>query len=130
MVRFWEKPPYEAADELYVRRCLWNTFVMIGSVGAFRMLLYSAVPDLIRAFEIVETHPAGEEAAVAQAYASQRPADFSRDVLAPHPDRAAVVRLPNVGWTDLGQPARVQTFLALHGSPPAAANQGGLTSRT
>jgi len=40
----------------------------------------------------------------------------SRDVLAAHTHKVAVARVPNVGWTDLGQPARVHSLLTAHGS--------------
>jgi mannose-1-phosphate guanylyltransferase len=33
--RFWEKPPLEIAIKLLSQGCLWNTFVMVGSVDAF-----------------------------------------------------------------------------------------------
>jgi mannose-1-phosphate guanylyltransferase len=117
--RFWEKPTRGVADDLLTRGCLWNTFVMVGSLGAFRQLIHDAAPDLGRAFELVESFSSDEAAVVERVYDGLAPVDFSRDVLAPHTARVAVVRLPNIGWTDLGQPARVQTFLRTHGGAPA-----------
>jgi mannose-1-phosphate guanylyltransferase len=121
--RFWEKPSHEVARDLLARGCLWNTFVMIGALDAFRLLLHTAVPNLARAFDLVERNHDSEVEAVAQIYTAWKPTDFSRDVLMPHPTNAAVVRMPEVGWTDLGQPARVRKFLLQHGlaeSPPSA----------
>src|SRR5215469_15877988 len=36
--RFWEKPSQSVARELFARRCLWNSFVMIASVKALMNL--------------------------------------------------------------------------------------------
>ena len=70
---------------------------------------------MARAFDLVEMSRETEAEAVAQIYASWQPVDFSRDILMPHPGHTAVVRLPDVGWTDLGQPERVRSFLVQHG---------------
>jgi mannose-1-phosphate guanylyltransferase len=118
--RFWEKPSHETAVSLLAGGCLWNMFVMIGSVGAFRRLLSASVPDMVRAFEMIERFPGSEAETVERVYAAIEPADFSRDVLAHHTGTIGVMRVPPVGWTDLGQPARVHSFLNAHGSPIAA----------
>jgi mannose-1-phosphate guanylyltransferase len=114
VTRFWEKSSREMAADLMARGCLWNTFVMIGGVDSFRRLLHSAVPEMARGFDLVERNRQTEAEAVAHIYASCRPADFSRDVLMPHASHAVVLRLGDVGWTDLGQPSRVLRFLAEH----------------
>lgn len=118
--RFWEKPAQPIAEDLLRRGCLWNMFVMIGSLGAFRSLIHAALPDTARAFELVEQIPIAATDTVERVYQSLTPADFSRDVLARHTDRIAVVRVPRVGWTDLGQPARVNGLLTTHGAAAAA----------
>ena len=41
-------------------------------------------------------------------YGSLAPGDFSKQVLSALPDRLAVLRLDNVGWSDLGTPERVR----------------------
>jgi mannose-1-phosphate guanylyltransferase len=123
--RFWEKPSQSLADRLYDRRCLWNTFVLVGTIYAFRGLLYAAVPEMARAFELIERFPAREREAVAEIYGSLAPIDFSKHVVARRASRAAVVRLPPVGWTDLGHPARVRAFL---GSRGLAASVPGLSA--
>ena len=120
VTRFWEKPSGDTATDLMARGCLWNTFVMIGGLDPFRLLLQSAVPEMARAFEHIERNRQTEAEAVARLYASCRPADFSRDVLMPHARHAAVVRLADVGWTDLGRPARVLRFLTQHRLAEAA----------
>jgi len=42
--RFWEKPSRMLASDLMDRRCLWNTFIMVGHVKAFH-LIRCAVPN-------------------------------------------------------------------------------------
>jgi mannose-1-phosphate guanylyltransferase len=120
--RFWEKPSQPLADRLFSRHCLWNTFVLIGTLYAFRGLLYAAVPELARAFERIERFPARENEAVDEIYQTLSPVDFSKHVLARRASRAAVIRLPQVGWTDLGHPARVRAFLGSRG--PASSVPG------
>lgn len=114
--RFWEKPSLTAAQDLLARGCLWNMFVMIGSMGAFRALLTASTPDLLRSFELVERFPSAKADTIERVYNSLTAVDFSRDVLAHHTERIAVVRMPHVGWTDLGQPARVHSVLAARGA--------------
>ncbi len=108
--RFWEKPTKPVAEDLLGRGCLWNMFVMIGSLGAFRRLLCASVPDMMRTFELIEQYPA-LAATVEQVYDVLSPVDFSGGVLARHLGNVAVVRVPRIGWTDLGQPARVLSLL-------------------
>jgi mannose-1-phosphate guanylyltransferase len=120
VARFWEKPSSAVAEDLLSRGCLWNMFVMIGSLGAFRTLLYSSVPDMARAFELVEQFSGAEDDTVRRVYGSLAPVDFSRDVLAHHTARVAVARIPPVGWTDLGQPDRVHSLWTARGSRAAA----------
>lgn len=114
VTRFWEKPSRDIAADLMARGGLWNTFVMIGSLDAFRVLLHSALPAMARAFDLADTNRHAEAKAIARIYASYHPADFSRDVLTPRARHAAVVRLAGVGWIDLGRPARVLRLLTEH----------------
>jgi mannose-1-phosphate guanylyltransferase len=86
--RFWEKPSLDAAKGLLDRGCLWNTFVMIGRVRTFLDLLRKAIPAGTPVF-----------------------GDFSKQVLSALPDRLAVLRLDNVGWSDLGTPERVMAVV-------------------
>ncbi len=63
---------------------------MVGRTGAFLDLIHATVPALGREFE-----PA---------------ISFSHE-LAPAPDRLLVLPVPDVGWCDLGNPARVLASL-------------------
>jgi mannose-1-phosphate guanylyltransferase len=113
--RFWEKPSLPIAEALLKRGCLWNMFVMVGSLGAFRSLLYASLPAMTNAFEMAEMGPGQIPGALDYLYTTLPSADFSKEVLSHHTSRVGVVRVPDIGWTDLGQPARVHSVLASRG---------------
>lgn len=110
VTRFWEKPPAEVAETLRVRGCLWNSFVMVGKVGAFLAAIACTLPALYGAFDHVAPAfgTAMEAAAVRSIYATLPAADFSRQVLTPGVSRLAVMPVPGVTWSDLGSPDRVR----------------------
>jgi mannose-1-phosphate guanylyltransferase len=116
--RFWEKPSLPRARELLRCGCLWNTFVTIGRADAFLELLCAAMPDVVFRLAGVLTDNDLE-----WAYREVRAVDFSRDVLAPQPDRLLVLRDAASGWTDLGNPARVFHTLARNSIEPAWLSQ-------
>ena len=99
------------------RRCLWNTFMLVGQHHAFVALLEASRPGLFaRCVEATSYRdPLAEAAAMDALYADVPVSDFSQDVLTMRPDRLGVITLPAAGWTDLGQPARVLEALAARG---------------
>lgn len=111
--RFWEKPSASHAADLLKRGCVWNTFVMVGSVQAFLETIASAVPGLHSLFAAVE--PGSEEEAIEPLYQAIDTIDFSVQVLASSVDRLAVLCLGDVGWSDLGDPDRVTETLSRNG---------------
>jgi len=106
VTRFWEKPGLADARRLQKSGCLWNTFVTIGSGGAFLKLLAATVPHLLAAI-------GGRFSATAleQIYLEIEPIDFSRDVLSLVPERLLVLRDGPSGWTDFGSPERAMDVL-------------------
>lgn len=115
--QFWEKPPLYVAQKLRARGCLWNTFVMIGRASAFLEILKAAVPQILRVFG-VDGHYSGAELSLSRgdaAYAALTPGDFSRQVLSVSTERLAVLRLKDLGWSDLGTPERVMLAMARSG---------------
>ena len=100
--RFWEKPSFSQAETLLDAKCLWNTFVMIGTGRAFLDLLNSQIPDLVR--HVSDKLAIGDLEA---AYRDVRTVDFSQEVLGQRPDRLLVLRDAASGWADLGNSARV-----------------------
>ena len=119
--RFWEKPPRRVASLLMRRGCLWNSFVMVGTVGAFRNLIQHTLPDLLSCFESMPPMvvSSGEHRVLGEIYHKLPPADFSGQVLSARPSNLAVIRGRGLGWSDLGDPERALSVL----------NHKGLTSK-
>jgi len=122
--RFWEKPSTHVAQTLFARGCLWNTFVMIGRASTFLNMLKAAVPRVVRVLE-ADGCASGEESSLVDGdhpYATLTPGDFSQQVLSVSTGQLAVLRLGDVGWSDLGTPERV--LFAMMRSGLRAAWQG------
>jgi mannose-1-phosphate guanylyltransferase len=122
--RFWEKPSRRIASRLMRRGCLWNSFMMVGSVGAFINMIRHTLPNLIARFEsICATTDLGmEEEGLRSLYLKVPATNFSDEVLAARPSDLAVIRARGLGWSDLGEPERVFPMLRLKS---AAANGNG-----
>ena len=103
--RFWEKPSLHDARMLLARGCLWNTFVMIGRAKMFLDMLNASSPDLLAAFETIGRR--GETKTLDDLYNRLTSGDFSHQVLSVCTQWLSVLRLANVGWSDLGTPERV-----------------------
>jgi mannose-1-phosphate guanylyltransferase len=103
---FWEKPSLTKACSLQQSGCLWNTFVTIGTAGAFVELFAATAPRLL--------HVIGKDfsrAGLDQAYDDIECVDFSRDILSAAPHRLLVLRDGPSGWTDFGSPRRAMDVL-------------------
>jgi mannose-1-phosphate guanylyltransferase len=101
--RFWEKPGATLASSLMERGCLWNSFVMVGCVEALLKMTRAALPELWTAFETAD---------LAEVYSRIKDSNFSSEVLAQRPQDLAVMRVGDVGWSDVGEPSRVLATLA------------------
>jgi mannose-1-phosphate guanylyltransferase len=114
VARFFEKPSGKQAADLFRKRCLWNTFVLVGKARAFLRMFELSAPDFVRSFDVLrQARTLADEVRLARrVYESMPSLDFSRDVLSARPDQLAVVDLPVSGWTDLGEPSRVLDVLA------------------
>jgi mannose-1-phosphate guanylyltransferase len=112
--RFWEKPALPQARALLQRRCLWNTFVTVGSARAFLELVCSEVPDVV-----LSVTRALADNDLGPSYARLPSVDFSRDILAHQAKSLLVLRDSKSGWADLGNPDRVLGLLAGNATPPA-----------
>ena len=108
--RFWEKPSATLAASLMERGCLWNSFVMVGCVDALLRMTRAALPELYAEFAALA--PKFETAALAELYSRIADTNFSHEVLAQRPQDLAVMRVGDVGWSDLGEPSRVLATLA------------------
>jgi mannose-1-phosphate guanylyltransferase len=115
--RFWEKPSATLAQTLMERGCLWNSFVIVGRVDALLRMTQAAVPQLYASFTALTPafETAHEPRALVELYSRIDDVNYSHDVLAARPQDLAVMRVGDVGWSDLGDPARVLSTLALIG---------------
>jgi len=106
--RFWEKPDATSALRLFQRQCLWNTFITVGTVDAFRQAFMATQPQLAGAMEaIAESSPHREAAVVEEEYRRVPSLCFSKDVLAQAPELLTVIPLRASGWVDIGRPDRL-----------------------
>lgn len=119
--RFWEKPARDVAEACLRAGCLWNTFVMVGNVGAFveagRRFMPHLHERLLRLRSSTSTQE--QEKLVSEAFAPASKVDFSQAVLETQPAFLAVSELPDVGWSDWGTPERVFGSLKAAGLSPA-----------
>lgn len=107
--RFWEKPSATVAERLMSSGCLWNSFVMVGRADAFLALFRERLPGIFRMFNISRPFfgQEPEKAIVRSIYAWIKETNFSSDVLERAVENLMVMRVADVGWTDLGEPQRV-----------------------
>jgi mannose-1-phosphate guanylyltransferase len=113
--RFWEKPSQLMAQALMARGCLWNTFVMIGRASIFLALLANTMASgALRAFVGAQRY-IDHSTAQDKLWPTLTGADFSRDVLSASTENLAVLRVGDIGWSDLGTPERVRTTMVRSG---------------
>jgi hypothetical protein len=90
---------------------------MVGRVDALLKMTRTALPEMYNEFAklipIFET--AAERKALHRLYAKIEDTNFSHQVLAVRPEDLTVMRVEDVGWSDLGEPARVLSTLARMG---------------
>jgi mannose-1-phosphate guanylyltransferase len=118
--RFWEKPSPEVAMSLLARRCLWNSFVMVGRVSAFLDLIAAGTPKLMTALEPLRRAigTPREARIVERVYQALPSINFSERVLVPAASRLGVVRVKGVEWSDLGNVERVLATIRRIGGRP------------
>jgi len=112
--KFWEKPSLNLATSLMDRGCLWNSFVMVGCVDALLKMTRAAMPEVYAAFTALTPNfeTTNEHRALAEFYSQIEDSNFSQQVLAVRPGDLMVMRVGDVGWSDLGEPNRVLSALA------------------
>lgn len=117
--RFWEKPAPALARSLFRGGCLWNSFVMVGTVAAFLKMIETAAPDLYRNFAAVKSKLSAddEKNVIGALYENLPDSNFSKDVLAKSAEMLSVLPVSNLKWSDLGNPRRVLSTLAEIGEP-------------
>jgi len=111
--RFWEKPSKDMAVKLMKEDCLWNSFVMIGSVDTFISMIRNSIPGLYHQFQSLNDKigTTYEEDAADALYRNINAANFSQQVLEVCTGDLIVLRVENVDWCDLGETRRVLSTL-------------------
>jgi mannose-1-phosphate guanylyltransferase len=127
--QFLEKPSAEDVGQMVSRGALINSFILAARVQAMLDLYEQTLPDILRAFRrCTLTSPAA--LAIRRLYEDLPSFDLSRDVLERAAGSLSVVRVPPCGWSDLGTPDRLQSFLEQVDSPPSASSQATLHPAT
>lgn len=87
---------------------------MVGRVDALLKMTRAALPEMYDAFAAVRPTfgTAAERDALADLYSQIEDSNFSHQVLAARPEDLMVMRVGDVGWSDLGEPNRVLATLA------------------
>lgn len=121
---FREKPPMSELVTLMDQGALANTFVMLGDAWSFAELVLRQRPDWFNGILNGLTDPT----LLDRAYATLAPSNFSEAVLEPARSGLRVVAMPEVGWSDVGTPERLErsmpgaAFLRRPAAPPAASH--------
>lgn len=92
---------------------LLNTLMLVGDARGLLRVYEEALPGLLRPLLHLARGNV-DERALKGFYESLPVSDFSRDVLERASHRLAVLPVPACGWSDLGTPARIATFLSRH----------------
>jgi len=123
--RFWEKPSRRTASHLMRRGCLWNSFVMVGTVDAFINMIRHTLPNLLAGLEYIcaTTDSGTREKGLRDLYHKVPATNFSDEVLVARPSDLAVIRARGLGWSDLGEPKRVASMLRVESSRIASFTQ-------
>jgi len=107
--RFWEKPDPTKAKLLFAKGCLWNTFVMIGALGAFLSQFREMIPKTFNQLNSVMRFSSSDkrEALLNQLYPSLPSLNFSSAILERSRRHLCVQEVSGVYWSDWGDEARV-----------------------
>ena len=115
---FREKPSLEVAQTLLGEHSAWNTFVMVGHVGAFLKMVAQAIPGVLDTLRKARLWTGSETHIDDSVYDHVLPSDFSRHVLSVEIARLLVLSVRDLGWSDLGHAKRVLAVLQESNSKP------------
>ena len=108
--QFIEKPSTEQVGRMVGRGALINSFILAARAHMLLEIIGQALPGILRAFRRC-TVTSRAELAIRRLYEDLPSIDLSRDVLERAAGSLSVVRVPPCGWSDLGTPERLQSFL-------------------
>ncbi|HZL98789.1 MAG TPA: sugar phosphate nucleotidyltransferase, partial [Planctomycetota bacterium] len=109
---FVEKPDALRAARLMAEGAVWSSFIMAARLAALLALYQRGRPEILRAFG--EAFGAAGPAlgpSVDRLYEDLPHCDFSRDLLQRGIGSLRLMRVPELGWSDLGTPERLLRLL-------------------
>lgn len=118
---FVASPSVAQADAMLARGALWNTSVMAAKAETLWQFGRHCFPDLLQRFERL-SHSIGtsKEAQILDEIYHDIPAhDLLSELLQRASDRAAVMEMEGVLWSDWGRPTRIVDSLRRIGREPA-----------
>lgn len=110
---FVEKPPGPVARQLLDSGAVWNTMVVVATAAALRALYAEHLPELAAVFDdALRFSRADREHFLSGAYPALPSWDFSRDLLTPARNLVVYTWPEGIGWSDLGTPDRLRSWLS------------------
>jgi mannose-1-phosphate guanylyltransferase len=118
---FTARPTLAEADAALAQGALWNTSVMAAKAETLWHMGYECFPDLMPAFERlgVSIGTSKEAQVLDEIYQDIPTHDVLSELLERVPERAAVVEMSGVLWSDWGKPGRIVDSLRRIGRDPA-----------
>jgi mannose-1-phosphate guanylyltransferase len=112
VVEFVEKPDAASSQRLMERGALLNSFIFVARAATLLLLYRRVMPEILRRFLPRLSRPeAWARDVLRRLYRSLPSRDFSRELLQRCTDDLSVVPVPPCGWSDLGTPTRLLSFL-------------------
>jgi mannose-1-phosphate guanylyltransferase len=118
---FLNRPSIAQADAALAAGALWNTSVIAAKAEALWQMGWRCFPDLMPRFErLSRSIGTSKEAQILDEIYHDIPAyDLVSELLQRVSDRAAVMEMPGVLWSDWGEPTRIIDSLRRIGREPA-----------
>jgi mannose-1-phosphate guanylyltransferase len=115
------RPSVAQADAALAAGALWNTSVMATKAETLWQLGWQCFPDLMPRFERLRRSigTSGEAQILDEIYNDIPAHDLVSELLQRIPDRAAVIEMNGVLWSDWGKPIRIIDSLRRIGREPA-----------
>jgi mannose-1-phosphate guanylyltransferase len=132
VARFIEKPSPDHAAALLKSGAVWNTMVLVAPATALFELFWTHLPSLASVFaRALHLPPPARRTFLAEAYRALPFADFSHQVVAPARGLSLFTWRAEMGWSDLGTPARIEQWIRTEGvTRPHSARMHGHRSES
>lgn len=118
---YMEQPTAAQADAALAKGALWNTCVVAAKVDTLWQLGWECFPEIMVRFERLEAAIGSprEVRILDEIYQDMPAHNFFTALLQRQPERAAVIEMGGVLWSDWGKPQRISNTLRQIGRQPA-----------